>query len=143
MSRNLRTSLTAVGSCLGVYVVIAVGFHSVTSPAVVAHYGAVSKPWPAPAAMVSDAQIVNPRAPDEAPPLKPLPLTFARASSTTPIVTKAAPPATAEKPDAAQQGAVTKKHAVRATSHRERQARERRGFWDFAFGPSYGTRRWF
>jgi hypothetical protein len=120
-----------IGSCLGVYVVLAVAFHWFVQPS-------VGKSNRAPAfnaqAVVALPDSVAPL-PSPVAPAPPAPSQFA-----------AAPPAAAEAtpavvpPNAAEAtSAVVPPNAAKKYVARKRQDRERRP-WDFSWGPSNGYR---
>jgi hypothetical protein len=138
-SRNRHSTLRVVGSCLGVYVVFAVGFHWLTQPTVVTAYDGVvaSKPPPTTAA---DARFMIP-APQPSPvPSEPPPTSAPPRFATVPVVEPA--------PKAVENFAVApkkppKNRAARTAPRRERSVRERRNPWDYASGYSNGNRPWF
>jgi hypothetical protein len=143
-SRNRHSTLLVVGSCLGIYVVLAVCFHWLTQPTVVTAYGVTaSKPPPTLAVVSSDTRIVTP-APQPSP-VPSEPPTSARAKppprfATVPVVEPA--------PKAVENSAVAPKKApknrvARTAPRRERPVRERRNPWEYASGPSNGYRPWF
>jgi predicted lipid-binding transport protein (Tim44 family) len=111
--------LAVIGSCLGVYVVLAVAFHWFVQPSVGKSYGA---PAFNAQAVVARPDSVAPL-PSPVAPVPPAPSHFA-----------AAPPAAAEATPAVVPPNAAKKYVAR-----KRQDGERRP-WDFTWGPSNGYR---
>jgi hypothetical protein len=149
-SRNKNSGLVAgVGFCLGVYVVLAVGFHWVMQPTVFKNSGlAAYKPPPATVVVYSEAPFVPPVPSEQLAPARSEPPSVAVEAPISAAGVKAA----AAAPDASEKAAeiVPKKprrnHVARAAPRRERpvrQVRERRNPWDFAYSPPYGNRPWF
>jgi hypothetical protein len=138
-SRNRHSTLLVVGTCLGVYVVLAVCIHWLTQPAVVTAYGA------APVATVADTRIVTPAPPEQPSPVPSEPSTSARAKPPTPatVTVAAVAPETVENPAAAPKKAA-KNRVARTAPRRERSVRERRNpMWDYASGSYNGNRPWY
>jgi hypothetical protein len=111
--------LAVIGSCLGVYVVLAVAFHWFVQPSVSKNYGAPA----------FNAQAFVARPDSAAPP----PSAVAPATPA-PSHLAAAPPAATEPTPAAVPPNAAKKYVAR-----KRQDSERRP-WDFVWGPSNGYR---
>jgi hypothetical protein len=133
-----KSSILIVASCLGVYAILAAGFHWLLPSAIgktpeVPNYQSL----PANAAIARDAAL----APAPSPTLSATP-TSLPATAHFALAARASAPEKAanEVPKEAP-----KKHVAKAAPRHEREARhvrERRNSWDFASG-SYGSRPWF
>lgn len=137
MLRSLRdralSNLAVIGSCLGVYVVLAIAFHWLIGPTVAKNPGAVvDKPAPAMETQSPIATSSIPATQSQLQPLrfvsKPQGLAAAAAPDATDVVPRKTP----------------KKQMARKTVRRERPAS--RNPWDFGFGGPFSNNRsrpWF
>jgi hypothetical protein len=140
-SRNRHSTLLVVGTCLGVYVVLAVCIHWLTQPAIVTAYGVTASSSPPTTAVISsDARFVTPV-------LQPSPVPSEQPTSapsrfaTVPLVESA--PKVVENSAVAPKKA-PKNRVARTGPRRERPIRERRNpMWDYASGSYNGNRPWF
>jgi hypothetical protein len=133
-----KSSILIVASCLGVYAILAAGFHWLLPSAIgktpeVSNYQSL----PANVPIARDAALVPAPTP-----------TLSAAPSSLPATAHFALAARASAPDKVANEVPKeppKKHVAKAAPRREREARhirERRNSWDFASG-SYGNRPWF
>jgi hypothetical protein len=137
-SRNRHSTLLVVGTCLGVYVVLAVCIHWLTQPAIVTAYGVTaSSPPPTTAVVSSDARFVTPVLQPSAVPSE-QPTSAPSRFATVPLVESA--PKVVENSAVAPKKA-PKNRVARTGPRRERPIRERRNpMWDYASGSYNGNR---
>lgn len=131
--RRSSSALAVVASCLGVYVIFAIGYHWLVEP-VAKSYAAADKAIP--------ETVVSHLAPPAAPPELPSAVPTKQSPST--IVSGVAAASDAAETSAAVAPKKTpRKQAARTTGRRERPGRDYRSPWDFASRPSNGFRPWF
>lgn len=117
LGRRALPSLAVIGTCLGVYAVLAVGFRWFVAPS-------IANSPPAVALQNANAPPANPMPP---------PAPFAKRQMLAPAATAArdAP----QEPKAAAKTPAPRRHVVRERSYRNQ--------WDFGSARSYGNRSWF
>ena len=134
--RRVSPTLAVLGSCLGVYVVLAVVFNWLIEPTVAKnHSGAAEPSQAAPIVQYSDPAFVPPVRAER-------PFRFALKPPASATVTAAAP-ASKEKTAAEVPKKTPKREVIRTTPRQDRPVREHRNERDFATAPSNGYRPWF